>query len=292
MRIFLTGGTGFIGSAIITELVGAGHQVLALARSKGAAVALEASGAEPHQGSLRELESLARGAAMSDAAIHAAFDHDFSKFAENCEVDSRAIETIGEALAGSKRPFVVTAGLPLTPGPTTEVDVAAATGSPRVSEQTAMALVGRGVHASVLRMSQAHDANRQGLASYMLALAREKEVSAYVGEGQNGWSAVHRLDAASLYRLAVEGGATGAKYQAVSESHVSVRDVAEAIGQRLGVPVVSLSPAAAAAHFGWLEFPVSMDTSATSVQTQVELGWRPRQLTQFLANLRGLRAES
>lgn len=206
MHIFVTGATGFLGSAIVPELLAAGHRVLGLARSDEAAKFLAAAGAEVHTGDLENLESLRSGAAMSDGVIHAGFNHDFSKFAENSETDRRAIEVMGNVLAGSDRPLIVTTGLPLTPGrPTTEDDVppAGIGGSPRVSEQAARLLGARGVHVSVVRMSQAHDHDKHGLASYMIALAREKGISAYAGTGLNCWPAVHRLDTASLYRLAL-----------------------------------------------------------------------------------------
>lgn len=288
MRVFVTGPTGFVGSAIVPELLNVGHQVLGLARSDEGAKSLIAAGAEVHRGDLEDLESLRSGAAMSDGVIHAAFNHDFSKFAENCEADQRAIEVIGDVLEGSDRPLIVTSGLPLTPDRlTTEDDVppSGPSGTPRVSEQTAISMVTRGVRASVVRMPQVHDRDKQGLATYMIALAREKGISAYVGTGLNRWPAVHRLDAAPIYRLALEKGSAGARYHAVAEEGVSVREIAEAIGRGLKIPVVALLPEEAASHFGWLGFPVSMDAPASSALTQQRLGWHPTEKPGFIADL-------
>ncbi len=288
MRVFLTGATGFVGSAIVPELLKSGHQVLGLTRSDEGANSLIAAGAKVHRGDLEDLESLRSGASMSDGVIHAAFNHDFSKFAENSEADRRAIEALGDVLEGSERPLIVTSGLPPTPGhPTTEDDAppSGSSGTPRVSEQTAIALVTRGVRASVVRMSQVHDRDKQGLATYMIAVAREKGVSAYVGTGLNRWPAVHRLDAAPIYRLALEKGTAGARYHAVAEEGVSVREIAEAIGRGLKTPVVSLSPEEAARHFGWLGFAVGMDAPASSALTQQRLGWRPTEKPGFVADL-------
>ncbi|HYW10698.1 MAG TPA: SDR family oxidoreductase [Longimicrobium sp.] len=287
MRVFVTGATGFLGSAIVVELVDAGHQVLSLARSEEGARSLAAVGAGVHRGDLEDLDSLRRGAAMADGVIHAGFNHDFSRFAENCEADRRAIEVLGDVLQGSDRPLVVTAGVPFTPGRvTTEDDVPSEPGgTPRVSEQTAIALVARGVRASVVRMSQAHDRDKHGLASFLIALAREKRVSAYVGDGLNRWTAVHRLDTAPLYRLALEKGAAGARYHAIAEEGVPLREIAEAIGRGLGIPAVALAPEEAAGHFGWLGFPAGMDAPASSALTQQRLGWRPTAQPGFIADL-------
>ena len=287
MRVFLTGATGFVGSAIVPELLKGGHQVLGLTRSDAGVKSLIAAGAEVHRGDLEDLESLRRGAALSDGVIHAAFNHDFSKFAENCEADRRAIEVIGDALAGTDRPFVVTSGLPLTPGRlATEEDIPpVGGGSPRVSEQAAISLVVRGVRASVMRMPQVHDRDKHGLATYLIALAREKRISAYVGGGLNRWPAVHRLDAAPLYVLALEKGSAGARYHAVAEEGVSLREIAESIGKGLKIPVVSLPPEEAAGHFGWLGFPASMDAPASSALTQQRLGWQPTKKPGFMNDL-------
>jgi nucleoside-diphosphate-sugar epimerase len=216
---------------------------------------------------------------MSDAVIHTAFNHDFSKFAANCEADKRAIEALGSALANSDRPLLVTSGVAgLASGRiATEEDapVPTSTSYPRASEQTALAMVRRGVHASVVRLPQVHDPVKQGLITYMIALAREKGVSAFVGEGMNRCPAVHRLDAAHLYRLALEKGTAGARYHAVAEEGVRLRDIAEVIGRGLNVPVVSKSPEEAAGHFGWLAMFIGLDCPASSTLTQERLGWRP-----------------
>ena len=279
MRVFLTGATGFIGTAIVRELLTAGHQVLGMARSDAGAKSLIAAGAQVHRGDLEAPESLRRGAAMADGVIHAAFNHDFSKFAANCEMDRRAIEVLGSVLAGSDRPLVVTAGTALiAPGRVaTEDDVPPANPAfPRVSEETAASVAARGVRASVIRLPQVHDTMKQGLVTYLIALAREKGVSAYVGEGRNRWPAVHVLDAAHLYRLALEKGSAGARYHAIAEEGVPLREIAEAIGRVLNMPVVAKSPEEAAQHFGFLGFFVGIDAPASSALTQERLGWHQR----------------
>jgi nucleoside-diphosphate-sugar epimerase len=280
MRIFVTGATGFIGSSIVPELINAGHQVLGLTRSETGAQALIAAGAEAHRGNLEDLESLRRGAAMADGVIHTAFNHDFSNFVANCELDQRAIETMGSVLAGSDRPFVITSGTGMgnaVPGqPATEENFNRNHQNPRkASELAGVSVADRGVNVSVVRLPQVHDRVKQGLITYAIKLAREKGVSAYVGDGRNRWPAAHVLDTARLYRLALEKQETGSRYHAVAEEGVPVRDIAEVIGRGLKVPVVSLSPEEAPAHFGWLSAFVGYDMPASSVQTQERLGWHP-----------------
>jgi nucleoside-diphosphate-sugar epimerase len=280
MRVFLTGATGFIGSAIIPELISAGHQVLGLTRSEVGAQSLMAAGAEVHRGDLEDLESLRSGAAKADGVIHCAFDHNFSNFLANCEKDKRAIESLGGALTGSDRPLVITSGTGMgsaAPGqPATEDVFNISHPNPRIAtEMTGASMLAQGVNVSVVRLPQVHDTVKQGFITYAVTLAREKRVSAYVGDGKNRWPAAHVSDVARLYRLALEKREPGARYNAVAEEGIAVRDVAEVIGQGFKVPVISLSPEEAAGHFGWLAPFAGMDLPASSVQTQARLGWQP-----------------
>ncbi len=285
MRVFLTGATGFIGSAIVPELINAGHQVLGLARSDAGAQSLSAAGGEVHRGSLEDLETLRSGAAKSDGVIHCAFDHsafgnDFSKFTEVCEKDRRAIETLGAALRGSDRPLVITSGTGMgnaAPGqPATEDHFDPNHPNPRrLSEVAGASVAERGVNVSVVRLPQVHDTVKQGLITYAVQIAREKGASAYIGEGLNRWPAAHVLDVAQLYSLALEKHAAGSRYHAVAEEGISMREIAEVIGRGLQVPVISLAQEQAPAHFGWLAMFASFDMPASSAITRQRLAWHP-----------------
>ncbi|MGN8119429.1 SDR family oxidoreductase [Labrys sp. 22185] len=281
MRVFVTGATGFIGSAVVKELIGAGHQVLGLVRSEEKAAALAAAGAEAHRGSLEDLDSLKAGAARSDGVIHLAFNHDFSTFAANCEDDRRVIAALGSALAGSDKPLIVTSGTAMAnsvPGELAKESgtVVSSKVIPRAaSEEATAAVAAEGGNVSVVRLPQVHDTVRQGLVTYAIAVAREKGVSAYIEEGRNRWSAAHILDVARLYRLALEKAEPGAKYHAVAEEGVSQREIAEVIGRGLKVPVRSIPLGEAGTHFGWLGLFAGHDMPASSEQTRRKLGWQP-----------------
>jgi nucleoside-diphosphate-sugar epimerase len=285
MKVFVTGATGFIGSAVVQELIRAGHQVLGLVRSDAGAQSLVAAGAEVHRGNLEDLGSLRSGAAKADGVIHCAFDHsafgqDFSKFIEVCEKDTHAIDALGAALMGSDRPLLITSGTGMgnavSGQPATEDHFDPNHPNPRKASEVAGASVAqRGVKVSVVRLPQVHDRVKQGLITYAVQVAREKGVSAYIGEGLNRWPAAHVLDVAHLYRLALEKRATGSRYNAVAEEGVPMREIAAAIGKGLNVPMVSLSPEQAQVHFGWLGMFAGSDMPASSAQTREQLGWSP-----------------
>jgi nucleoside-diphosphate-sugar epimerase len=278
MRVFVTGATGFIGTPVVKELIANGHDVLGLARSQEGAKSLAAVGARVHRGTLEDLDSLKSGAGQADAVIHLAFIHDFSRFQENCAIDGRAIEALGSVLAGSNRPLIVTSGAAAiaAPGQLATEDLRLGENSryPRVSEQTALGL--KGVSAAVMRLPQVHDPVKQGLVSYAIRIARDKGVSAFVGEGRNRWPAAHVDDVARLYRLALENHQAGAIYHAVAEEGVALRDIAHVIGKGLGVPVKSITPDEAPAHFGWLGLFAGVDSPASSALTRQRLGWQPK----------------
>jgi nucleoside-diphosphate-sugar epimerase len=280
MRVFLTGATGFIGSAIVPELLKAGHQMLGLTRSDAGAQALAAAGARAHRGSLEDLDSLRTGAAQADGVIHCAFDHDFTNFAANCEKDGRAIEALASALVGSDRPLVITSGIGMGSAvagqPATEDVFNLDHPHPRkASEIAGAAASAAGVNVSVVRLPQVHDPVKQGFVTYVVAAARQNGVSAYAGDGLNRWCAAHVLDVARLYCLALERAQAGARYHAVAEEGVAMRDIAQVVGEGLKVPVASLSPDEAAAHFGWLAAFASLDMPASSAWTRETLGWNP-----------------
>jgi len=280
MRVFLTGATGFIGSRIVPELLAAGHQVLGLTRSDAGAAALAAQGAEAHRGTLEDLASLRAGADVADAVIHTAFDHDFSNFVANCEKDGRVIAAIGEALKGTDRPLLITSGTGMgnaVPGQPADEDVFAREHpNPRmISEQTGQALLEAGIDVRVVRLPQVHDTAKQGLITPYIANARAKGLAAYVGEGANRWPAAHVLDVARLYVLALDRGEKGARYNAVAEEGIAAREIAEVVGAGMNIPVRSLTPEEAGAHFGWLNIFMGLDMLASSAKTRTRLGWEP-----------------
>ena len=281
MRVFVTGATGFIGSAVVRELIAAGHRVLGLSRSDPGAEGLAAAGADVHRGSIEDAECLEEGAARSDGVIHLAFNHDFSKFKANCEDDRRVIRALAAALIGSDRPLIVTSGTPIAntvPGQPAREDnptIGSEVHPRAASEEAAAAVAADGVNVSVVRLPQVHDTARQGLISPAIQMYREKGVCAYVGEGGNRWPAAHYLDVARLYRLAIERAEPNAKYHAVAEEGVLMRDIAGAIAGRLKLPVRSIAPQDAPAFFGWLGMFAGHDMPASSEQTRKKLGWRP-----------------
>lgn len=290
MRVFVTGATGFVGTAIVLELINAGHEVVGLARSDASAASLNAAGARVHRGDLQDLEALRRGAAQADGVIHAGFIHDFSNFKENCEIDARAIAALAEPLVGTDRPLIVTSGTGLLwrEQAVTEDDVFAAHPHiPRLSEIAAQSAAASGVRAIIMRLPPSvHGEGDYAFVPTLIDLARKRGVSAYIGDGQNQWPAVHRFDAAKLYRLALEKPTTLSTYHAVAEEGVTLRAIAEAIGKGLNLPVVSKTPEEAADHFGWFAHFAAMDNRSSSVKTRQLLGWEPSEST-LLADLDG-----
>lgn len=280
MRVFLTGATGFIGSRIVKELLDAGHQVLGMTRSDTGAQALAAAGAEVHRGTLEDPDSLRAGAAQADAVIHTAFDHDFSRFVANCEKDRQAIRALGSALQGSKRPLLITSGTGMGsngPGRAATEDVLdRGHPNPRAaSELAGQELLEAGLNVAVVRLPQVHDTVRQGLVTPYVAIARQKGMAAYLGDGGNRWPAAHVLDVARLYRLALERNEAGARYHAVAEAGVPVREIARTVAAGLDVPVKSIGPDEATDYFGWLAPFAAMDLLASSAWTRDVLGWQP-----------------
>jgi nucleoside-diphosphate-sugar epimerase len=284
MRVFVTGASGWVGSALVKELIEAGHQVVGLVRSEEKAQVLKAAGGEPLIGSLSDLAILKTGAGEADGVIHTAFGHDRTRMAEGGKEDSDAIETFGSVFTGSLRPIIVTGVLGLLPpGQTFTEDTPPGPSNPmmpRVSEQTAVALAERGVRATAVRLPRVvHGAGEtHGFIPQLIALARQKGLSAYVGDGQNLWPAVHRLDAARVFRLALEHGAEGGPFHAVAEDGVPFRRIADAIGRHLGIPTTSIAPDAAAGHFGFAARPVAGNGPASSARTKERLGWESRGL--------------
>ena len=280
MRVFLTGATGFIGSRIVSELIAAGHEVLGLTRSDQGAAALVKAGAQVYLGFLEDPKSLALGAAQADAVIHTAFDHDFTHFVANCEKDQRVIEAIGDALAGSSKPFLITSGVGMgngVPGePALERQFDRNNANPRrLSEVAGEAAAAKGISVAVVRLPQVHDTEKQGLITPMIEIARARGFAAYVGEGAERWSAAHVSDVARLYRLALDRHGAGARYNAVAEEGVSARQVAEAVGRGLGIPVRSLTMDQVPQYYGSFAHFATLDMPASSQWTSQHLGWTP-----------------
>lgn len=280
MRIFLTGATGFVGSRIIPELLAAGHEVVGLTRSQSGRRQLEAVGARPHFGAIEDLKSLQEGAALADAVIHTAFDHDFANYAANCEKDCGVITALGTALQGSDRPLIVTSATVLGDsgdgGPALEDVFNASTPIPRVAtEQAARAVLASGVDVRIVRLPQVHDPVRQGLISFYIDHARASGLAGYVDAGADRWAAAHVSDVAQMFAAVLERGSRGETYHAVGEPGVAFREIADAVAAGLDLPLVSLSPAEAEAHFGWLAMFIGRNGAASNDWTRARLGWAP-----------------
>ncbi len=280
MKIFVTGASGFVGSAVVKELIGAGHQVTGLARSEQSAKAIRDAGAEVLNGTLEDLQVLREGAANADGIIHTAFIHDFTQYAKANQTDSAAINVMGEAIGGTNKSMVVTSGLLGVTGQKGIItEESRAVNSPRSSEAAALALADRGVNASVVRLPPSvHDKGDKGFVPFIIGLARAKGFSAYPASGSNRWSAVHRLDAAKLFRLAIEKGAAGALYNAIGDHSIEMKTIAELIGSKLNLPTRSVSGDELAKHYGWMSGFIGMDCPATSVQTQQQLEWNAMEI--------------
>jgi Nucleoside-diphosphate-sugar epimerases len=280
MKIFVTGASGFIGSAVVKELINAGHQVVGLARSEASVEAISDAGAEVLKGSLEDLECLKQGASKADGVIHTAFIHDFTQYAKANDADKAAINAIGQALKGTDKPLVVTAGilgLPKTGGFVTEASISQH--GPRGSEAAALALASEGVNASVVRLPPSvHGKGDKGFIPFIIKQAHKNGVSAYPLDGNNQWPAVHRLDAAKLFRLAIEKSQKGALYNAIGDKGIPVKNIAELIGKKLDLPVVSVSNENIAQHFEWMSGFIGFDSPATALQTQQQLGWQPTEI--------------
>ena len=280
MKVFLTGASGFVGSALVSELINGGHEVLGLTRSDAGAHALTAAGVQVRQGSLEDLETLRSGASQADSVIHCAYNNDLSKLDETSRQEGEAIRALGEGLLGSARPLIITSVAAMgaaAPGQLAVEDYYNPnTPNPRKATEIAGAAAAeRGINVSIVRLSQIHNTKKVGFASHLLQAAREKGVSAYIGDGSNRWAAAHVLDTARLYRLVLETTGPGSRFNAVAEEGIAVREIAESIGAGLKIPVVSLSPEEAQTHFGWLAMFVGMDMAASSLQTQQQLSWKP-----------------
>ena len=273
MRVFVTGATGFVGAAVVNDLIANGHQVLGLARSDAGAAALQTAGADVHIGSLEDIDSLKAGAKAADAVIHTAFNHDFSRFVQSCEDDRRIVEALGDALASTAKTLIVTSGVGVVDGFATE-DSEPGQHARAASEHAAAAVASRGVRTMIVRLPQVHGDGDHAFVPLTINLAREKGQAVYIGDGANRWAAVHRFDAARVYRLALEKG-TSFRYHAVAEEGVPFRDIAEITGRRLNIPVVSKTKDEAAAHFGWFIHFAAADMAASSAKTRAELGWNP-----------------